>query len=462
MKKIFISYSRKDLNFVDELAKDLTEAGYDVWYDLTDLEGGDHWADELQAAINESQVYVLVISPNSVASDWVEKEFIYAGGAGKRIVPLLHVQTALPLWLVNLHYVDIQGRNYKKNFQHILAALEDEDVPLPPPKTGLPKLSPAWIGGIAGGVVLLLAAIFGLPALMRGGTPTPEATQADISLASPPTDTPAPIIEIVMPTSTTVEETPTPQVSPTPAPEITDDKGAEMVLIPGGSFKMGNERGAPDERPLHIVSTNPFYMDKYEVTNAQYRECVLDEECELPDPTRLYTDSRLSDHPVVYMSWEMASVYCTWRGARLPTEAEWEKAARGDELIAYPWGNDFDGNRLNFCDLNCTENGADRAFNDGFDTTAPVGSYPDGVSPYGVFDMAGNVTEWVADWYASDYYEGSPNQNPPGPESGTFRVLRGGSWLDNRDAVTTFKRAAINPVTAVKYIGFRCARDVSP
>ena len=150
MKKIFISYSRKDLDFVDELARDLTEAGYDVWYDLTDLEGGDHWADELQDAINESQVYVLVISPNSVASDWVEKEFIYAGGAGKRIVPLLHVQTALPLWLVNLHYVDIQGRNYKKNFQHILAALEDEDVPLPPPKTGLPKLSPAWMRSSSG------------------------------------------------------------------------------------------------------------------------------------------------------------------------------------------------------------------------------------------------------------------------------------------------------------------------
>ena len=388
MKKIFIPYSRKDLDFVKKLAEDLTQAGYDVWYDLTDLEGGDHWADELQTAIDECQVYVLVISPNSVASEWVEKEFIYASGEGKKVVPLLFKQTDLPLWLVNIHYVDIQGANYKENFQHVLGALDGEDKPLPAPAPakGLPKLNPAWIGGILGG----------------------------------------------------------------------------MVLVPAGSFMMGSDTGGSDERPLHVVGMDAFYMDKYEVTNAQYKECVDALVCDLPDPTRLYTDTRLADHPVVYVDWEMASAYCAWRGARLPTEAEWEKAARGTELFSYPWGNDFDGKLLNYCDLNCTESGSDRAFNDGFDVTAPFGSYAGGVSPYGVHDMSGNVTEWVADWYGADYYASSPRQNPTGPESGTFRVLRGGSWLDNRDDVSTFKRAFINPVTATKYIGFRCARDVSP
>jgi formylglycine-generating enzyme required for sulfatase activity len=312
-------------------------------------------------------------------------------------------------------------------------------------------------------VVLVLAAIFGLPALTRGAGRMPEVTATTTSLAPLATFTPAPVTETPAPTLATTEEAvATAAAPPTPAPEIADDKGAEMVLVPGGSFTMGSEAGGPDERPIHVIGMDPFYIDKYEVTNAQYKECVNALVCDLPDPTRLYTDARLKDHPVVYVDWEMASAYCAWREARLPTEAEWEKAARGTELFSYPWGNDFDGKLLNYCDLNCTESGADRAFNDGFDTTAPVGSYAGGVSPYGVFDMAGNVTEWLADWYGADYYASSPRQNPAGPESGAFRVLRGGSWLDKRDDTRIFMRAFINPVTATKYIGFRCVRDVNP
>jgi len=211
MKKIFISYSRKDLDFVKELAEDLQQAGYDVWYDLTDLEGGDHWADELQAAIDESQVYVLVISPRSVASEWVEKEFIYADSEGKKIVPLLHEQTDLPLWLINIHYVDIQGRNYKKNFQQILGALDDDDddepPPAPAPSKGLSALSPAWIWGILGGVVLILAAIFGIPMLRGGVDRTPDVPVTATSLASLPTDVPAAATETSAPEPTVVEDT---------------------------------------------------------------------------------------------------------------------------------------------------------------------------------------------------------------------------------------------------------------
>ena len=235
-----------------------------------------------------------------------------------------------------------------------------------------------------------------------------------------------------------------------------------MVLILAGSFTMGSEAGEADERPIHVIGMDDFYMDKYEVTNAQYRECVDELVCDLPNPTRLYTDRRLSDHPVVFVSWNKAVTFCEWRGARLPTEAEWEKAARGRELWSYPWGNDFDGKLLNYCDLNCTYNWADRRFNDKHDTTAPVGSYEAGVSPYGLFDMAGNVMEWVADWYGKNYYENSPNMNPPGPESGTYRVLRGGSWFDTLENIRTFKRTDLDPNTAYNYIGFRCARDAAP
>jgi len=458
MKKIFISYSRKDLDFVDKFAEDLQQAGYDVWYDLTDLEGGDHWADELQAAIDESDVYVLVISPNSVDSEWVEKEFIYADSKDKRIVPVFYEQTDLPLWLINIHYVDIQGRKYKENFPQILEAFDDDGKPAAPvhrTAKGTRGLSPTLIGGIIGGVVLILAAIFGLPALLGGPDSTPTVTATEASVAP----TPASATETSEPTSTPVGDTSTPEPL---LPEITDAKGAEMILIPAGSFTMGSEAGEADERPIHVIGMDDYYLDKYEVTNAQYKECVDALVCDLPASTRLYTDARFSDHPVVFVSWDMAVTFCEWRGARLPTEAEWEKAARGVALLSYPWGNDFDGTLLNYCDLNCTYAGADRGFNDRYATTAPVGSYENGVSPYGIYDLAGNAMEWVSDWYSENYYNDSPQTNPPGPNGGTYRVLRGGSWLDTKDNVRSFKRIDLDPNNSYNYIGFRCAVNPNP
>lgn len=232
-----------------------------------------------------------------------------------------------------------------------------------------------------------------------------------------------------------------------------------MVLVPAGSFTMGSEAGEPDERPIHVIGLDDYYIDKYEVTNAQYSKCVNALVCDLPNPTRLYTSTRLANHPLVFVSWDMAETFCEWRGARLPTEAEWEKAARGTGLLSYPWGNKFDGNLLNFCDINCTRTGANRSYNDHHDDTAPVGTYEGGKSPYGVYDMAGNVLEWVADWYARDYYANSPNMDPLGPDSGTYRVLRGGSWINNMDNVRTYVRAFLSPTAAYNYVGFRCAKS---
>ena len=202
-----------------------------------------------------------------------------------------------------------------------------------------------------------------------------------------------------------------------PAPAPID---AVMVTVPAGDFTMGSNDD--DSKPAHQVYLNAFSIDKYEVTNAQYKQCVDAGKCSPPAKSESRTRNwyygvpKYNNYPVIYVSWDDAKRYCAWAGKRLPTEAEWEKAARGTDGRIYPWGNSFDARKLN-----SSEGGKG-------DTTA-VGSYPDGASPYGALDMAGNVSEWVADRYDENYYANSPRNNPPGPSSGLGHVQRGGDWL---------------------------------
>jgi formylglycine-generating enzyme required for sulfatase activity len=239
---------------------------------------------------------------------------------------------------------------------------------------------------------------------------------------------------------------------------ISPADGMEMVCVPAGEFLMGSassdtEFVARDEQPQHTVYLDAFWIDQTEVTNGMYQKCVNDGVCSAPSDSSsstrssYYGNPAYADYPVIYVDWNDAKAYCEWAGRKLPSEAQWEKAARGTEGWIFPWGNNSPTSSL----LNYFQKIRD---------TTEVGSYPEGASPYGALDMAGNVWEWVGDWYDSYYYSNSPDSNPTGPASGTNRVLRGGSWFVRWPEVRAAYRYHDVPERRVSWLsgfGLRCA-----
>ena len=225
--------------------------------------------------------------------------------------------------------------------------------------------------------------------------------------------------------------------------------GMVMVYVPAGTFTMGADLAPDDQSPAHDVTLDAFWLDQTEMTNAQYTLCVAAGVCAAGEYT---TDRDLNAgvQPVVGVSWYDAESYCSWVGGRLPTEAEWEYAARGPESRTYPWGEEQRAGLANCSEDDCA---------DGFNATAPVGTFADGASWVGAVDMAGNVWEWVNDWYRGGYYGWSPAENPPGPETGNAKVLRGGSWEYNWANVRSRIRSGAGPGFRNDHVGFRCATD---
>lgn len=253
-------------------------------------------------------------------------------------------------------------------------------------------------------------------------------------------------------------------------PGAIDIRPTGMVLIPAGEFLRGSEKsdGDKDETPQHKIRLDVYYIDIYAVTNAQYYQFWIANGSEKSKHTPAsYGSSYMigdwpevaetkPNYPVVGVTWYDAKAYTEWAGKRLPTEAEWEKAARGTDARIWPWSNDFHL-KINgkFIHSNCQHG------NDGYDsTTAPVDSYPTGVSPYGVYGMAGNIWEWVADWYEEDYYAHSPEENPKGPDRGKLKVARGGSWNTREYYQRCANRYYCYPDSWGNTLGFRCAKDV--
>ncbi|MEM7112996.1 MAG: bifunctional serine/threonine-protein kinase/formylglycine-generating enzyme family protein [Chloroflexota bacterium] len=346
-------------------------------------------------------------------------------------------------------------------------AITHHAPPVPPPRLPVSRrrqMERRTIFGLSLVLIMVLGvlAAFGYVNIERPSDVTEAEATATIESAV------VAALTAIAPTSTPIPAPTTPP-TPTPAPLITQTD-SQMLYVPGGIFRLGNDEGERDEQPSLWVRLDPYYIDETEVTNGAYAQCVEAGACEPPDSPgaayheAYYGDPRFDDYPVIFVNWYDASDFCLWRDARLPSEAEWEKAASLDPDQAikfrYPWGDAFDGEKLNYCDANCPSEKANGNVNDGHRDTAPVRSYENGRSTLGVYDMAGNVMEWVSDWYSSRYYETAPDTNPLGPPEGDFKAIRGGSWLSTEEELTTTTRSSFDPTVSRTNLGFRCATAV--
>ena len=244
----------------------------------------------------------------------------------------------------------------------------------------------------------------------------------------------------------------------------------EMVKIPAGTFLMGSDKKVdrnayPAEFPQRKVHLDAYEIDKFEVTTVQYLKFVLATN-QAPLIDWQYDGGNfqetMASHPVMHVSWYDADAYCKWAGKRLPTSAEWEKAARGEDGRIYPWGNEPAGlSRANFGRTGLSGPVRDRPERLLlYPPIISVDKYDNAVSPYGIHQMAGNVAEWTADWYDPGYYKKAPDRNPKGPEKGTQKAFRGGGWIDSTPSVRPAQRNGTEPNTKMNWLGFRCARDV--
>jgi formylglycine-generating enzyme required for sulfatase activity len=403
--QIFLSYSRKDSEQMQQVLRLLESAGLSAWTDEGLEPGTAHWQRTIQNAIQSTQCAVVLLSPDAEQSEWVSREVNYAQALGRRIFPVLLRGTqveSVPLSLFNAQYLDARQN-------------------------------------LAEAVSRLL-----LPALTRYlnvvGTEPSDTVTGDSRV------TPAPVNVVTSPEPK--------QIPPsTPARTKKDTPIAfDWVTIPAGEFLMGSDRidksffehlisGKNNETPQHRVYLPEYRIARVPVTNVQYKLFVDATGHSAPEH---WENGRIPDgkenHPVVYITWRDAQVFCKWAGVQLPSEAEWEKAVRGTDGRIWPWGDEApDENRCNF--------------NNNVRDTTPVGKYPDGASPYGCLDMAGNVWEWTSSKYQNYPYD--PNDGREDPEGDARRVLRGGSFIYDRQYVRCAFRDYWGPVNRLSPNGFR-------
>lgn len=393
--KIFLSYASQDRAVADQINRALLEQGHDVFFDREDLPPGEEFHIRIRRAIERTDLFIFLISASALDPgsytlnelDIAERRFTRPSG---RMLPvLLHATSIqhLPAFLSSVTLLDSPG--------NVVAATADAVHRLV-----LQRQRKQW--GMIGGSVAVAALVAAVAwSARRGGTLAPERVGRD---------------------------------------------GAPSMLVPVGDFVMG-DADAPLRRVLYL---DAFYIDQYEVTTARYAKFLAaNTSVTPPDGWQEIELARVPEMPVVNVNWNDASAYCTWVSARLPTEAEWEKSARGSDERPYPWGAiSPDLERANY------ENASPDAYGGGL---SKVGTHPSGRSPFGVDDLAGNVSEWVADWYV-DTLAVTTARNPTGPTTGSMRVIRGGGRLEQREGIASTKRYAAPPELRRPDVGFRCAR----
>ena len=507
-RNIFISYRRGDSEGIATLLFDHLQSHYGdmrVYMDVTDFYAGGDYKDVVGTTINLSKLMLLIIGPDWELAkdemgrnrlddphDFVRVEVQEALKRGILIVPVLvnrekmPNQNDIPYELRDLMKNDpivIHSRRFDESYNSLLATLDGylgkvnnsikkstrTDI------AGLSTIKRSILSGLT--VILIFLLIFWLrpkdekdmviPLIsekIRGTDNMVVDVTTIITSKTPineadvlPTQTQTPFkTETFSPKNT---KTPSPRSTSTfavLAPQIIDPAGVSMVLIPQGPFIMGTDDNEPWDlvsRPAATIGLDVFYMDKYEVSNGLYEECVFEKVCNPPSKdrskTRLsyYGNPAYVDYPVIYVSWNDASTYCSWRGGRLPLESEWEKAARGEKGFTYPWGRESaDCHYANFTPENACEG-----------DTVSVRGFSAGASPYGVFNMSGNVYEWVQDWFRA-YPGGNPDATKDFGLS--YRVVRGGAYFDGANNIRTTSRFGLNPEVRYSYVGFRCVLDI--
>ncbi|CAN5412784.1 hypothetical protein BH10CHL1_BH10CHL1_48440 [soil metagenome] len=516
---IFLSYNRSDAEFVGQLRNDLAAAGFTLWQAETELVSGTPiWQRAVEAAIHGVRCLVVILSPEAKQSRWVEIEIIIAEELGLPIIPILikgDDRNAVLFRLKSLARLDMRTDYPAVLKQKLIPTLQQALQPASPPavippertKTPVaitrPASRPNRFRPVLGVIAALLVVFVGLgwawtnlpilrsvvtPMLNKAGvvptpaeialgshpiTPTLSATSSATATLTPvhtntPPSTATPVVTLA-PTQKPVTPITTPQPTRTPWPTNTSrptatntplptatpllqagatrtnrQDGAVYVWIPPGEFTMGSSitdtLADAAERPQHPVNLDGFWIMQTEVTNAQYKGCVAADVCTQPENAR-WSDSNYANHPVVNVNWTQAMAYAKWVGGRLPSEAEWEKASRGPTGSLYPWGNQAPSPQL----LNSARSNK-------FDTM-PVASYPPGANQ--LYDMAGNVWEWTADWYDANYYQNAPAHNPTGPDSGALRTLRGGSFRNFDYLLRSAVRRGFAANYSSPYGGFR-------
>ena len=519
-KTVFISYRRKDISWALAVYQYLMSQKYDVFFDYTSLSGGD-FEQVIISNIKARAHFILILTPTALdrcdqPGDWLRQEIETAIDEKRNIIPLffegfnfgvpsINEKLTGKLVAINRYNgLDVPGGYFIEAMERLcsrylnlplnsvlhpiptdvrrkvdeekiaannaLLQKRDDIQKLIQPSPEKQETSKQLVnkraeapsssfGKIIGNKIVLLPYIFGAGILLLVvlGIFGVRSLMNSSNAIKHPLPTQSPEVGNESTPISTKQATANTSIIPsfTPSPlngtvsTMTGKDGMTLLYVAGGSFEMGGENHDDDEKPIHEVTLEAFWIDQTEVTNAMYAMCVQAEKCLEPVGNNHYSDPKFANHPVASVSWDYANAYCAWAGRRLPTEAEWEKAARGESNFDYPWGGDLPDESL----LN---------FNSHVGDTTEVGAYPKGASPYGALDMAGNVWEWVNDWYSANYYlDPLSSFNPFGPDSGSARVFRGGSWKDAEYNIRSSNRGMNPPTKIDSAVGFRCAMDVS-